>query len=82
MTTDRAAKLVFIGQNLALGNMDDAHEHPHHHASPVSYPPQQQMCVEPQPSTSRDPTASSIIPTVLQLDSVDTEYLKTEDSEG
>lgn len=72
LTTDRAAKLVFIGQNLALGNMDDAHEYPHH-AAPATYPP-----LQPQPSTSRDSTASSNIPT-FQLESDDSE---TEDSEG
>lgn len=71
LTTDRAAKLVFIGQNLALGNVDDAQEYPHHAAHATNLP---------QPSTSRDSTASSCsnIPT-FQLES---DHSETEDSEG
>lgn len=55
LTTDKAAKLVFIGQNLALGNMDDA-----------TYPEPEP---DSQPSTSRDTASrSKNIPT-LQLES-------------
>lgn len=79
LTTDRAAKLVFIGQNLALGNVDDAHEYPHHAAHATNPPP-------PQPSTSRDSTASSNIPTFQLGDrlesSDDSDHSETEDSEG
>ncbi|KAG0712765.1 hypothetical protein GWK47_017731 [Chionoecetes opilio] len=75
----RAAKLVFIGQNLALGNVDDANEYPHHAAHATNPPP-------PQPSTSRDSTASSNIPTFQLGDrlesSDDSDHSETEDSEG
>ena len=50
LTTDRAAKLVFIGQNLALGNMVNDHDYPHVAAT------------NPQPSTSRASTSSFSIP--------------------
>ena len=58
--------------------MDDArhdYEYPHH-AVPATYPP-----LQPQPSTTTDSAASSNIPT-FQLESNDSEYLETEDSEG
>ncbi|XP_076048233.1 uncharacterized protein LOC143029469 [Oratosquilla oratoria] len=74
LTTDRAAKLVFIGQNLALGNMDDAHEYPPHAAHASNPPP-------PQPSTSRDSTASNSIPTFqLESDGLDHSEADSEDS--
>ncbi|XP_076065153.1 uncharacterized protein LOC143039180 [Oratosquilla oratoria] len=74
LTTDRAAKLMFIGQNLALGNMDDAHEYPRHAAYDSNPPP-------PQPLTSRDSTASSSIPT-FQLDLDDSDHSEADSKDS
>ncbi|XP_076062416.1 uncharacterized protein LOC143037750 [Oratosquilla oratoria] len=74
LITDRTAKLVFIGQNLALGNRDDAHEYPRH-AAHASNPPR------PQLSTSRDSTASSSIPT-FQLESDDSDHSEADSEDS
>ena len=74
MTTDRAAKLVFIGQNLTLGNVDDAQD-----CQEYSHIAAHATTTQPQPSTSKDLTASSCMLPTFQLES---DHSETEDSEG
>ena len=68
LTTDRAAKLVFIGQNLALGNVDSAH---HEYIAASST-----VATQPQPSSS-----SSRVPLPSPTFQIESDS-GTEDSEG